>query len=702
MGKRERRPPPQDYNPIMHAKKSMIVNNTKIKLPKSLRLPSMEDHQFYNRERLLELGKLEFETYATLRAAGKLPPKTYIESVRSLLPDELSEEKVELLDEGFGNWSRSQFFHFVKSNAKYGRDDIASIATDMDMTEDEVRPYSIAFWKYGPTELKNEWERFTNMIERGEKKLEKQKKLTQMLKQFVSTFDDPRRELVFANKGTTHFALEQDRALLCAVDAGGYGNWETVRENIRQDRTLKFQHSVQGMTTAMITKRADYRIRQVERELEAREKVMEKLKPPSAIAAQKAIDGIKAMEKYELEARTNELQGEEPNTSFDLFDEDTKAVLKERLKERDQCVRRLREIEGQVSRCILLADETRQGIFRGDQYVNFSNINLKGGTTFTTAGGEYTFEVLPDLESGAIEARINRSILAIPECGRCENCINKGTVRRLCVKRLEERQRLIKNETKAVLKARGKSTANIKPGMITTTSAVPTKPIISSSNVKKRKNDVKDIVDIPKTKKTKVSQAPKKKTPKMMMTLSGMRPRVTSQGNKRMSIPDEAFPDFCRRIGPYGTGERMKLINQFADDHPETSIRQVTLKLGEITCREPPACIDMTGRKPKAFMFYLRPRYYKYLYPEDRPDDWEKYAAEDDILWEKEQEEKKKGVKTKAKKVTKAAADGESVSSDRLESASNVSPSVTGDDDDGDETEDEGVGSAVKQLKVGE
>merc|ERR1711966_548590 len=109
------------------------------------------------------------------------------------LPDELSEEKVELLDEGFGNWSRSQFFHFVKSNAKYGRDDIASIATDMDMTEDEVRPYSRAFWKYGPTELKNEWERFTNMIERGEKKLEKQKKLTQMLKQFVSTFDDPRR-----------------------------------------------------------------------------------------------------------------------------------------------------------------------------------------------------------------------------------------------------------------------------------------------------------------------------------------------------------------------------------------------------------------------------------------------------------------------------------------------------------------------------
>mmetsp|Transcript_22103 Transcript_22103/g.22407 ORF Transcript_22103/g.22407 Transcript_22103/m.22407 type:complete len:114 (+) Transcript_22103:2315-2656(+) len=48
---------------------------------------------------------------------------------------------------------------------------------------------------------------------------------------------------------------------------------------------------------------------------------------------------------------------------------------------------------------------------------------------------------------------------------------------------------------------------------------------------------------------------------------------------------------FCRRIGPYGTGERMKLINQFAEEHPETSIRQITIKLGEITCKEPPGCV---------------------------------------------------------------------------------------------------------------
>ena len=692
MGKRERRPPPTDYTPIMHTKKSMVINNAKIKLPRTLRLPQMEDHQFYNRERLLELGKLEFETYATLREAKKLPPREYIERVVSLLPDELAEEKAELLEEGFGNWSRSQFFHFVKCNGKYGRDDIVSIAAELDMSEEQVRPYSVAFWKYGPTELKGEWERFTNMIERGEKKLEKQKKLTKMLKKFVSTFDDPRRELAFANKGTTHFALEQDRALLCAVDAGGYGNWDRVREDLRKDPKLKFQHTVQGMTTAMITKRADYRIRQVERELEAREKALEKLRPQSTIAAQKAIDAIKLMEKHEVEARSSELQGEEPSKN-DTFDSDTQAIYMERQKEKEGCVRRLREIEGQVSRCLLLAEETRQGIIRGDQYVNFSNINLRGGTKFTTAGGENTFEVLPDLESGVIEERISRAILSIPECGQCVNCVNKGTVRKACVKRLDERRRLIRLETKAVLKKMGKPTNNIKPGLITISSSATKKDSKSSSSSsgssKKRKAESKDGDASKKSKTTK-------KTQKMMMTANGMKPRVTSQGNKRMSIPDEAFPEFCRRIGPYGTGERMKLINQFAEDYPETSIRQVTLKLGEITCKEPPACVDMTGRKVRAFMFYLRPRYYKYLLPEDRPDNWEKFAALDNQLWEME-EESKRLKKEKALKhaAAEVAADAESAS--EVE-ASNVSPSVTGDDD----TEDEGGSgeSAVKRLKV--
>lgn len=366
IGKRERKPPPSSYNPIIHSKKSMVVNSRRIKLPRSLRLPTMEDHQFYNRERLLELGKMEFETYATLRELNQLPPKEYIEQNRTLLPPELAQEKVELLDEGFGNWTKSQYYHFVKAAAKYGRDDIASIAADMDMPEEAVAAYSQAFWKYGPTELKSEWERVITNVERGEKKIAKQKKLTGLLSKFVATFDNPREEMVFANKGTTHFALEQDRALLCAVNKHGYGNWDSVRDEIRNDDRLKFQHTVQGMTTLQIAKRCDYRMRQMEKELEAREKNLKNLRPPNVVVAQNLLDAIKESDAWDAEAINQELRGE-GQPSLDTLSVEAKQVEEERIKDRKSCIEKLRDIEVQLQKCKVIAEETKEAIYRGDQ-----------------------------------------------------------------------------------------------------------------------------------------------------------------------------------------------------------------------------------------------------------------------------------------------------------------------------------------------
>lgn len=209
---------------------------------------------------------------------------------------------------------------------------------------------------------------------------------------------------------------------------------------------------------------------------------------------------------------------------------------------------------------------------------------------------------------------------------------------------------------------------------------------------KKRKAD--KMIQFPNPKKPKTAPAPKKKIPKMMKTANGqVKPRVTSQGNKRMAIPDEHFPEFCRRIGAHGTGERMKLINQFAEEHPTVSVRQVTLKLGEITTKEMPGCINADDanerRMGRAFMFYLRPRYYRYLPPEDRPEGWEQYAEMDEKAWQAEQEERK---------LKKSDKDGDS--SERMENASNISPSVGDEDEnDEDETEEDGAGAA-KRMKI--
>lgn len=196
MGKRDRRPPPSTYTGVMQPAKSMVIKDRKIKLPPSLRLPSMEDHQFFNRERLLELSKLEFEVYGQLKELGKLPPREYINEKRTLLPDELAAEKLELLEEGFGNWTRSQFFHFVKASTKFGRHDFENIAVEMDMSLDIIKAYSDAFWKWGPTELKaDEWGRVKAQIEKGEQAILKQKRQEALLKKFVQTFDDPANDM---------------------------------------------------------------------------------------------------------------------------------------------------------------------------------------------------------------------------------------------------------------------------------------------------------------------------------------------------------------------------------------------------------------------------------------------------------------------------------------------------------------------------
>ena len=232
MGKRDRRPPPSTYNAIMQPTKSMVIKDQKVKLPKALRLPSMEDHQFFNRERLLELSKLEFEMYAQLKEMGQLPPKEYIEQKKTLLPDDLGREKIELLDEGFGDWTRSQYFHFVKAATLFGRDDFVSIAAEMGMPVDVIKAYSDSFWRYGPTELKSdEWERIKSQIEKGEQKIAKKRLQEALLSKFVRTFDDPKKDGIcqqgngsFCTRARSRNSLQRSKTWLRKLECSPRGD----------------------------------------------------------------------------------------------------------------------------------------------------------------------------------------------------------------------------------------------------------------------------------------------------------------------------------------------------------------------------------------------------------------------------------------------------------------------------------------------
>lgn len=245
--------------------------------------------------------------------------------------------------------------------------------------------------------------------------------------------------------------------------------------------------------------------------------------------------------------------------------------------------------------------------------MNYSHITLK-------AGGPAEDDAPASGED--IEAKINAAVLRVPECGECQSCLDDSS-RKLCAKRMKARAELIQIEMKRMKESRAKG----------------------GKGSKKRKPSSKSA-------KPKTTTAPTGKK-KMMKKANGvLAPRVTSQGNKRMSIPDELLPEFCRRIGAHGTGERMKLINTFVEEHPDISVRQVTMKFSDITTRTLPSWVPPPEKKSgRSFVFYLRARFYHLLLENERPNDWEKLAEEDEALWKQEQLEKKKEEEQKEEKI---------------------------------------------------
>lgn len=701
MGKRERRAPPTTYVPVTEVQKKILVNNEKITLPRSLRLPRMEDHQFYNRERLLELSKIEFTNYAKMKQNNELPPREEIENRQSLLPDELAEEKIRLLDEGFGDWTRGHYFNFAKAAAKYGPDDIESIAAEIDLPVDRVAAYSEAFWMYGPTELKKEeWERLESSIMKGKqvstlhyiekhckldffneflllvismKKIEKQRKMRDQLKIFVKTFENARTEMTFANKGTSHFALEQDRALLCAVDNYGYGNWDQVREALFQDAALMFQHQTLGMNASDISKRCDYRLRQMERELEAREKKVKNTKPANVLAAEKALEGIKEMDRWESQALALEMKGLDAPL-LDTLSQESKAIMEDRLKDRNLILSRLREVEIQLRGCQELANETKKCITRGDQYVNYSHITLKAGGQHITHNGDFA-----DIDGVDMEAYINKHVLSVPECGECTSCCDTKS-KKICLQRIEARKQKIAEFNVKVREWYKKYGHKIKKKDVkdNTRQYWPRKRDFGSTSSKGKGN-----ADGSSALKKKVS------------------PPGNPLGNKRMAVGKELIPDFCRRITANGTRKRMDTINQFVKDHPEASIRQVTFKFADLTTTERPSCVPKSDKpkgKGRAFTFYLRPRFYHHLAEEDRPNDWERFAKEDELKWQEECRKAKelKDLKAQQMKDMRGELSATTSAVNSIETSSMLAKSVGSEEVDDETVDDEPEAKKVK------
>ena len=272
MGKRERKQAaaPLTYTPdaLVKAKKVMTFSEYTIRLPRSFRLPRMENFMFFDQKKLMQISEWEFEALHLLRQKERRLSQDQQHTMTSILPAKLAEEKKKLLGAGFPMFNKRDYFRFLRGIANKGKDNLESVAADMGMAIDLVEDYSKAFWEVGESHLgEKEWARVMKQIEKGEESVKTRAALSKMLTTFIGMFDDPRNKMVFTSKNEKPFVLDSDRAMLIASNKHGYGEWDKIRKEVTSDRGLAFNHQIQGINDKELAKRVDTRLRMLEKEV---------------------------------------------------------------------------------------------------------------------------------------------------------------------------------------------------------------------------------------------------------------------------------------------------------------------------------------------------------------------------------------------------------------------------------------------------
>ena len=248
------------------------VDHRRAKVPKHMRLPKMEDWQFYDARRLVELFALEEAAYLERKLAKALPLHNL--NKLQVLSDEDQAEKNALLAAGFGDWSRAHYFNFIKASAKYGRRDYARIAADVGKEEAAVAHYAGLFWERAPIALGAEFENVLKKVEKGERKLGEIERLTKATAKFLGLWDDPLSSLAFRFMGSHGhvYGPDEDRHLLVLTNGHGYGNWARIRSEVRACPAFRFDYFLRGLSAADLGKRCENLMREAAKELAELEK----------------------------------------------------------------------------------------------------------------------------------------------------------------------------------------------------------------------------------------------------------------------------------------------------------------------------------------------------------------------------------------------------------------------------------------------
>ena len=228
---------------------------------------SVHDYQFFP---LKLKALLDREILAHQKAQGyKYPEDEEDREAKQAAIDEAeafteadAHRKETLWAQGFPNWSRKDFQAFIRGCERYGRDDLDSIQGNElpDKTLEQVQEYSQVFWQRCQ-ELPDH-ERFLSNIEKGEAKMERTAKISQILRAKVKAAGPNRPIKVDYNATSSGIGKQytegEDEFILRQLDRIGL-NSEDVYEQVRRaalvDESMRFDWFLKTRTSVELQRR---------------------------------------------------------------------------------------------------------------------------------------------------------------------------------------------------------------------------------------------------------------------------------------------------------------------------------------------------------------------------------------------------------------------------------------------------------------
>lgn len=229
------------------------------------------------------------------------------------LTEEEQEQKAIMSEKGFVDWNRRDFQQFINGCAKFGRNNYAGIATEVDgKNEKEVRQYSQVFWQRYK-EL-SDYPKYLATIEAGEEKSRKIDHQRKMLRKKMAMYRVPLQQLKLNySVSTTNkkvYTEEEDRFILVMLDrygVDGEGIHEKIRDEIRDSPLFRFDWFFLSRTPQEIGRRCATLLTTVAKEFEtgdgkvtngngkrpAPEEEEEEIEEEEAPAKKRAKNGVK-------------------------------------------------------------------------------------------------------------------------------------------------------------------------------------------------------------------------------------------------------------------------------------------------------------------------------------------------------------------------------------------------------------------------